>query len=154
MRWAAALLSAIIVFTGSGCVVVAATAVAIGTVTATSVKTAGKVTAATVKTTGRVATAALTSSGEVAALSLESAAKLARTGMVVLVDGSNGTIIELPWQQGMQLYSAVQAASPDAGFRAARIFREGRQWSADLKAARSGAADPVLRPRDVVELLR
>jgi len=151
VRWVAALLCLSLVLGGGGCLVVGATVAAVGAVTVTTVRTASKVTVATVETTGRVASAAMTSSGEVTALSMESAARLARTGMVVVVDATNGATVELPWQQGMQLYSATAAGSGGA-FRAAKIFRAGRMIAADLK--KPEARSLALHSGDVVELRR
>jgi hypothetical protein len=147
----AALLGLGFIFGGSGCLVVGATVAALGAVTATSIKTAGKVTVATVSTTGRVAAAAVNSSGEVTALSLESAARLARAGMVVVVDASSGATVEMPWRQGLQLYSAT-AAGPGGVFRAAKIFRAGRLIAADLK--QPAGRQVALLSGDVVELHR
>ena len=152
MRFAAgALLLAAALFC-NGCVVVAATVASAAAITATTVKATTKVTTATVATTGRVTAAAITSSGDVAALSMESAARLARAGMVVLVDSGTGTIVELPWQEGLQLQAALEAKNLRAAFKMAKIFREGRVIQTRLRG-RSAAADAALRPGDVVELL-
>lgn len=151
MRVIAALLGLPFVLAGSGCLVVGATAAAVGAVAATTIKTASKVTVATVETTGRVASAAMTSSGEVTALSMESAAKLAKTGMVVVVDASSGATTELPWQQGMKLYAAAQSGNPAGHFSTAKIFRDGTMLAAALKGR---AAEQPLSAGDVVELHR
>lgn len=149
MRVAGALLALCVILACSGCIVIGAT---VATVAAVTVKTAGKVIVATVKTTGKIATAAVTSSGGATAMSMESAAKLAKTGMVVVVDASSGATTELPWQQGMQLYSAAQTGKFSGCFNAARIFRDGKLLSANLKQAHAG--EQALRPGDVVELRR
>ena len=134
----------------NGCVVVVATVASAAAITATSVKTATKVTTATVATTGKVTAVAITSSGDVAALSMESAARLARTGMVVLVDGGSGAVVELPWREGLELYRATQEGNLRAGFKAARIFRGDKVINAALKRATDGKV--VLHSGDVVEL--
>jgi len=151
VRWAAALLSLGLVFSSGGCLVVGAAVAAVGAVTVTSIKTASKVTVATVSTTGRVAAAAVTSSGEVTALTMESAARLARAGMVVVVDASNGATVQMPWRQGMQLYAAT-ATGAGGAFRIAKIFRAGQLIAADLK--RPAGAQLALLAGDVVELHR
>lgn len=153
-RLAAGALLLAVVFSGSGCVVVVATVASAAAITATTVKTTAKVTTATVSTTGKVTAAAITSSGDVTALSMESAARLARTGMVVLVDAGSGAIVELPWRDGMRAYAASQSQGWKNGFKAAKIFRNGRVLSANLRRIRAGSADVPLRPGDVVELLR
>lgn len=145
-----ALLSLAVLLQCSGCLAVAVVSTA-SAVAIAAVKTTGKVAVATVSTTGRVASAALTSSGEVTALTLESAARLAKTGMVVMVDGGTGALVELPWQDGMKLYQA-QTGNFSGSFSAAKIFRKGRMLAADLKKVRAGAADPLLSSGDVVEL--
>lgn len=137
---------------GGGCVVVVATAGVVGTVAATTVKTAGKVTVTTVKTTGRVASAAISSGGEVTALTLESAATLARTGKVVVVDGGSGAVMEMPWQDGLRLYSALQTGGLPAAADTAKIFRAGRVFNADLKEVRKKKTDYPLFSGDVIEL--
>lgn len=154
MRCAVGLLLLLAALFGSGCVVVVATVASATAITATTIKTAGKVTTATVATGGKVTAAAVTSSGEVAALSMESAASLARTGMVVLVDGGSGAVFELPWREGLRLQQAIEANNLRAAFKAAKIFREGRVITARLKNARTAAKAPELQPGDVVELLR
>lgn len=154
MRFAAGLLGLAVALLGSGCVVVVATVASATALTATTIKTAGKVTTATVATGGKVTAAAVTASGDAAALSLESAARLARTGMVVLVDGGSGAVFALPWREGLRLQQAIEAHKLQPAFQAARIFREGRIITARLKEARAAAKAPELRPGDVVELLR
>ncbi|MBI5423171.1 MAG: hypothetical protein HZA32_03735 [Opitutae bacterium] len=138
----------------SGCSVVVATGVAVATVTAATVKTAGKVTVATVTTTGKVVSSAVTSSGDVASMSMESAAKLARTGMVVAVDASSGTVTELPWQEGMRLYTTAQSGRLGKAYDAATIFRGSKRIAADLRRVRAGLEDHELKSGDVVELRR
>jgi hypothetical protein len=139
---------------GSGCAVVVATGVVASSIVVASVKTAGKVTVATVTTTGRVVSSAVSSSGEVAALSMESAAKLARTGMVVAVDASSGVVTEMPWQEGMRLYTAAQNGKLGATFNTAKIFSGGKTVVSDLRRVRAGLEDHPLRAGDVVELRR
>jgi hypothetical protein len=138
----------------SGCAVVVATATVASAVTVATVKTAGKVTVATVSTTGKVVSSAVSSSGDVASLSMESAAKLARTGMVVAVDTSSGAVTELPWEQGMRLYTTAQSGKFGAAYEAATIFRSGRRIGADLRRVRAGLEDHELKSGDVLELRR
>lgn len=138
----------------SGCAVVVATGAAVTAVTVATVKTAGKVTAATVTTTGKVVSSAVSSSGDVASLSMESATKLARVGMVVAVDSSSGAVTELPWEQGMRLYTAAQSGKLGAAYDAATIFRRGRRIGADLRRVRAGLEDHELKSGDVLELRR
>lgn len=154
MRLAAGALLLAAVLLGNGCVVVVAGVASAAAITATTVKTATKVTTATVATTGKVAAAALTSSGDVAALTIETAAKLARTGMVVLVDAGTGVATELPWREGLELHAALEARNLRAAFKVARIFREGRVTTQSLGARRTGAMRAPLHAGDVVELLR
>lgn len=141
-------------FALSGCAVVVATASVASAVTVATVKTAGKVTTATVTTTGKVVSSAVNSSGDVAAMSMESAAKLARAGMVVTVDSSSGVVTELPWQEGMRLYTAARSGQLGGVYEAATIFRGGKRIGADLRRVRAGREDHVLMSGDVVELRR
>jgi hypothetical protein len=152
VRWAAAGLLLAAVLLAGGCALVTATVGGAAAITATTVKATTKVTTATVATTGKVTAAAITSSGDVAALSMESAARLARAGMVVLVDSGSGAVFELPWQEGLQLHAALEANKLRTVYKAVKIFREGRVLTARLRKA--AAAGPALRPGDVVELLR
>lgn len=138
----------------SGCSLITATVVGTTAVATTAVQSTAKVTTATVVTTGKVTAAALTSSGDVAALSIETAAKLARTGMVVLVDAGTGVAMELPWREGLELHAAMEARNLRAAFKVARLFREGRVTTQRLGSHRTGARRAPLQAGDVVELLR
>ncbi len=152
MRFAGALLALFAILVCNGCIVVGATVATVAAVTAVTVKTVAKVTVATVETTGKFATATVTSSGEARTMSVESAVKLAKAGMVVVVEAGSGATAELPWRQGMQLYSAAQAGKFSGSFSAAKIFRDGKILSANLNQTR--AAELALRSGDVVELRR
>ncbi|MBI2517048.1 MAG: hypothetical protein HYV95_09040 [Opitutae bacterium] len=154
MRRAAVLLLALHILLGGGCAVVVTTAMVAGSVAAATVATAGKVTVATVKTTGKVAASAVTSSGDVAALSMESAARLARAGMVVVVDGASGAVTEMPWREGLRLAQAVEAGRFSSGLRVANIFRRSGVVAADLARVRAGREDHALLSGDVLELRR
>ncbi len=152
MRVAGVLLAVGAILGCNGCILVGATVATVAAVTAVTVKTAAKVTVATVETTGKIAAATVTSSGEATTMSVESAVKLAKTGMVVVVEAGSGVTVELPWRQGMQLYSAAQAGKFSGSYSAARIFREGKILSANPRPA--SAAGLALRSGDVVELWR
>ena len=152
MRIAGAVVFLPVFFLGGGCSLVIATAVMASSVAVATVNTAGKVTVATVTTTGKVVSSAVTSSGDVASLSMESAAKLARAGAVVAVDTGTGAVTELPWQEGMRLYTAAQTGQIGGTFNTAKIFRSGQTIAADLRKVRAGLEDRPLRPGDVVEL--
>jgi hypothetical protein len=147
-RIAAVLLMAAAGLLAQGCVLVVATAAGAAALTAT------KVTTATVAATGRVTVAAITSSGEVTALTIESAARLAKAGMVVLVDAGAGTIAEVPWSEGLELHGALQASHLRAAIKAVRIFRDGRMISRRLRSRQTVGRGPQLAAGDVVELLR
>lgn len=137
---------------GGGCTVVTTTASGVASVTAATVKTTAAVTTATVRTTGKVTAAALTTSGDTAALTIESAGRLARAGMVVLVDSGTGALYELPWREDLVLQAALEAGPAGGVFEAAKIFRDGRVIRTTLSGKKKPG--PELRPRDVVELLR
>ena len=154
MRIAGAVVLLLVVLLNGGCALVVATAMVASSVAVATVSTAGKVTVATVKTTGKVVSSAVTSSGNVASLSMEAAAKLARAGAVVAVDASTGAVTELPWQQGMRLYTAAQTGQIGGTFNTAKIFRSGQTIAADLRKVRAGLEDRPLRPGDVLELRR
>jgi hypothetical protein len=150
----------------SGCLVLA-TVAAVGALATTTIKTTGKTAGAAVETPARVASAPVASAPVVsapvassavtapaepavaAALTVESAAKLARPGVVVVVDQSNGAVAELPWQEGMTL-AAAASAGKSGGYKAATIFRNNRALPADLRQAWTG--DLVVFAGDVVEL--
>lgn len=153
-RLAAVLLMAVAGLLTQGCVVVVATAASAADLTATTLKTTTKVTTATVAATGRVTAAAISSSGEVAALTIESATRLAKAGLVVLVDTGAGTIAEVPWTEGLELHGALQAGSVRSAIKAVRIFREGRVISRNLRGRAAVERGPRLLAGDVVELLR
>lgn len=141
----------VLAVSGSGCAAVVATAGVASSVTAASVKAAGQVTVATVKTSGKVVSSAVTSSGDVTALTMESAAALARAGMVVVVDGRTGAISELPWREGLRLYTLASSDPVGRAADIAAIFRGGRRVELDLKRVRKGRDDLKLAAGDVIE---
>jgi hypothetical protein len=134
--------------TFSGCLLFKA-AQTTGELAATTVIVAGKTTTAAVKATGRVAASAITSSGSLTATSIESLAKLAQAGMVTFVDVATGTMVRVPWSQGMTLQAGGAAAKLAVVQRAVAVVRNGRLV---YSAARQLNADPVLEAGDVVRL--
>lgn len=148
MRFLAGAVLAAACLAGSGCLVLA-TVTAVGAVAATTIKTTGKVARTAVGTTARVASAAISGPGEPAALTEESAARLARPGLVVVVERDTGTRANLPWQEGMTL---AVAAEKSGRYRAATLFRADGVRPVDLRQAWTG--DLALQSGDVVELRR
>ena len=107
-----------------GCIVVHAVTAPVS-LAATTVVVAGKTAGAVVSTTGKVATAAVNAGGSVAADSFEGTAKLAHAGMVTFVDASSGTVVRVPWQQGMTLAGASDLAKVRAMEQSVAIVRSG-----------------------------
>ena len=122
---------------------------ATGELAANTVIVAGKTGSAAVKAIGRVATSALNSSGALTATGIESLAALAQAGMVTFVDVATGTIVRVPWSEGMSLQTAGAAAEIALAGRAIDLVRDGRLV---YSAARRLAADPRLEAGDVVRL--
>lgn len=120
-----------------------------GEFAATTVIVAGKTATTAVKATGRVANSALSSSGALTATGIESLAKLAQAGMVTFVDVATGTIVRVPWEQGMTLYDGGAAAQVAVAGRAVDLVREGKLV---YQAARKFRGNPALEAGDVVRL--
>ncbi|HWA10780.1 MAG TPA: hypothetical protein VG838_15165 [Opitutaceae bacterium] len=108
----------------AGCLVYQAVTTPVN-LAATTVVAAGRTAGAVVSTTGKVASAAVSSSGSVAADTLEGAAKLAHAGMVTFVDASTGTVVRVPWQEGMTLAGAADAAKVRTAQQSLAILRSG-----------------------------
>lgn len=134
----------------SGCLAVKAVTAPVK-LAATSVIVAGETAGAVVTNTGRLAVSAANATGSIGSTSLESAAKLARSGMVTFVDAADGTIVRVPWQEGMTVAGAGQAAKIEFGRRAIDVIRASRVIYSASRVAGEGAA---LAPGDVVRLAR
>lgn len=132
----------------SGCLVYKAVKTT-GKLAATTVIVAGETATTAVKVTGRVANSALSSSGALTATSIETLAALAQAGMVTFVDVATGTVVRVPWQEGMTLGGAAAAARVQVARRAVDFVREGKLV---YTAARAVRGSLVLNPGDVVRL--
>lgn len=133
----------------SGCLVFKA-AHATGELAATTVIVAGKTTTAAVKATGKVANSAITSGGSLTATGVEALAALAQAGMVTFVDVATGTIVRVPWSEGLSLYTGGAAAEVAVAGRAIDLVRKGKLV---YSAARQLAGNPRLEAGDVVRLV-
>ena len=118
---------------------------------ATTVIVAGETAGAVVTSTGKLAISAVNATGNVGSTGIDAAAKLAQAGMVTFVDVSTGTIVRVPWQQGMTLASAGDAAKVDIARRAIDVLRAGKIIYSASKLAGEGAA---LASGDVVRIAK
>jgi len=142
-----ALLGAAVAVNLGGCLAVAVVT-GVGAVAVATVSTAGKVAGATVVAGGKVVSSAITASSDVADSGVNAAAKLSKTGMVVFFDPKSGAVWQAPWQQGLKLVAASQAAQVGTAYQAARIIRGAQVIAAEKKKA----ADLLMKSGDVVEL--
>lgn len=132
----------------TGCVAVKAVGEA-GKLVGTTVIVATKTATTAVKTSGKVASSAIKGSGAVTTTSIESLAALAQVGMVTFVDVATGTIVRVPWQEGMTIYGGGAAAKVQVAQRAVSLVRGGRLAYA---SARLSSGNLRLNSGDVVQL--
>jgi len=114
---------------------------------ATTVAVAGETAGAVVKTTGKVVVGAVRATGTVADGGIAAAAKLARAGMVTFVDGATGTVVRVPWTQGLTLAGGAETAKVRMAAQAVQVIRAGRlaYQLAQPKGALPLAAGDVVR---------
>lgn len=134
----------------SGCLAVKAVTAPVK-LAATSVIVAGEAAGAVVTNTGKLAVSAANATGSIGSTSLDSAAQLAQSGMVTFVDAANGTIVRVPWQEGMTVAGAGHAARIELGRRAIDVIRASKVIYSASRIAGEGAP---LSPGDVVRLSR
>lgn len=116
---------------------------------ATTVVVAGEAAGAVVTTTGRVAVSAVKAAGNVGSGGLDAAAQLAQAGMVTFADGATNSVVRVPWQEGLTLASAGDAAKLRVAQRSADVVRAGKVVYSSTRVSGEGA---VLAPGDVVQL--
>ena len=109
----------------SGCLAIKLVTVPLN-LAGTAVGVAGQTAGAVVQTSGQVVAGAVRATGTVAASGLAAAAQLARAGMVTFVDAASGTVVRVPWAQGMDLSGGAQAAKVQVAARAIQIIRAGK----------------------------
>lgn len=118
----------------------------------TAVVVAGETAGAVVTTTGKVATSTVRAVGNVGSDGIDSAARLAQAGMVTFVDAASGTVVRVPWQHGLTVAQAGEAARIDTAQRALDVVRAGRVIYSAARGARTSA--PGIAAGDVVRLGR
>jgi hypothetical protein len=116
---------------------------------ATTVIVAGETAGTVVTTTGKLAMSGVNAVGNVGSGGIDAAAKLAQTGMVTFVDASTGTVVRVPWREGMTLAAASGAARIDFARHAVDIVRAGKIIYSATRPSAEGAA---LASGDVVRL--
>jgi hypothetical protein len=116
---------------------------------ATTPPVAGETAGAVVTNTGKLAVSAANATGSVGSGGLDAAAKLAQVGMVTFVDASTGTVVRVPWQEGITLAGAGDAAKVDVARRAIDVLRAGKVI---YSASRGGSGGTALASGDVVRL--
>ncbi len=122
---ARAAMVAVLVSAWSGCLVYNAVTMPVK-LAATTVVVAGETAGAVVATTGKVAKSAVNAVGNVGSGGIDSAAKLTQAGMVTFVDAASGTVVRVPWQEGLTLASAGDAAKVSLARRTVDVVRAGR----------------------------
>jgi hypothetical protein len=120
-----------------------------GKLASTTVIVTGQTATTAVKATGRVANSAISGGGALTATTIDSLAKLAQAGMVTFVDVVTGSIVRVPWEEGMTLYAGGAAAQVKVAQRAVALVREGKLV---YRVAQQKRANPALLPGDVVRL--
>lgn len=119
------------------------------TLAATTVVVVGETAGTVVKTTGKVAAGAVRATGSVADGGISAAAKLARAGMVTFVDVAAGSVVRVPWRQGLTLTGGAQVAKVLVAARTIQVIRAGQL----AYAAKNVSAGPLpLAAGDVVRI--
>lgn len=134
--------------TQGGCLVYKAVTVPVK-LAATTVIVAGETAGAVVSSTGKLAVSAVNATGNLGSGGIDAAARLAQAGMVTFVDASTGTIVRVPWQEGLTLASAGNAAKVELAKRAINVLRAGKVIYSASKLSGEGAP---LASGDVVRL--
>jgi hypothetical protein len=120
-----------------------------GELAATTVIVAGKTATTAVKATGRVANSAISGGGVLTATAIDALAALAQAGMVTFVDVATGTLVRVPWAEGMTLQAGGAAAQVKVAQRSVALVREGKLV---YRVAQLKSANPALLAGDVVRL--
>lgn len=131
-----------------GCTVYHAVATPVK-VAATAVVVTGETAGAAMKATGKVAVSAFNAVGDVGGGGIDAASQLTRTGMVTFVDVGTGTVVRVPWREGITLASAGADARLELARRGIDVVRQGAVVYSASKVAESG---PPLASGDVVRV--
>lgn len=118
-------------------------------VAATTVVVTGEAAGAAVKATGKVAVSAINAAGRVGSTGIDAASQLTQTGMVTFVDVATGTVVRVPWREGITLAGAGADARLELARRGFDIVRRGAVVYSAKKLAGEGAE---LASGDVVRL--
>ncbi len=116
---------------------------------ATGVVVAGETAGAVVTTTGKVATSTVRAVGNVGSGGIDAASRLTEVGMVTFVDAASGAVVRVPWQQGLTLAGASDAAKVSMARRAIDVVRAGKVVYSASRVSGEGA---VLASGDVVRV--
>lgn len=114
--------------------------------TTTTLTTSGKVAVTAASGTASVAKTVVTNTGSVVS-------SVATTAVVTVVDAAAGTTRQIPWREGMKLYTAAKANETKAALQAVQLLR-GSQILAQTDTAKLTAhtPGPALQPGDVISL--
>jgi hypothetical protein len=148
LRLAAGAVASLAVTSFSGCLAYHAVAAPVK-LAATGVVVAGETAGAVVTSTGKIAVSTVRAVGNVGSTGIDSAAKLAEVGMVTFVDTASGTVVRVPWQDGITLLGAGDAAKVSLARRAIDVVRAGKLV---YSASHLNGAGATLASGDVVRL--
>ncbi len=145
---ALALGGAAALFASSGCLAYQVVSAPVK-VAGSAVVVAGETATAVVTTTGKIAVSAVRAAGRAGSAGIDAAGRLAQAGMVTFADTATGTIVRVPWSQGLTLASASHAANLSLASRAVDVVRAGKVVYAATQPSGDGA---LLASGDVVRL--
>jgi hypothetical protein len=143
VRAAARLLVASAGILSGGCTVFKVAAAPVK-VAASTVVMVGETAGAVVTTTGRVTVAAVRTTGTLAGAGLDAVARLGQSGSVTFVDAASGTLVRVPWEEGLTLARGGAAAKMRLAGRAVQVVRAGQVVTPEAGA--------TLRSGDVVRV--
>jgi hypothetical protein len=118
-------------------------------VAGTAVVVAGETATAVVTTTGKIAVSAVRAAGKAGSSGIDAAGRLAEAGMVTFADTATGTVVRVPWSQGLTLAQASRAANLSLAQHAVDVVRAGKVVYAASRPTGEGA---VLASGDVVRV--
>lgn len=131
----------------TGTKVVTTTGKLVGKTAATAITAGGKVASATVSGGATVAKTVVTTTGSVTG-------SIAKTAFVTVVDNVTGTAQQIPWTEGMKLYTAAKSGEANAVLKAIQILRGSQVIAAtDTAKLTARAPGPALQPGDVIRLV-
>jgi hypothetical protein len=138
---------------GAGCSA-PRTATVAGKVVAGTVSVASKTAVAAASTGEKVAVKAVASAGTMSQSAISAVGGLAKGNLVTFFDKTTGMVRQVPWVDGLQLYTASRTAKLDMAGQAIQIVRGSQIIETSWDQLKTGIKRLDLKPGDLVEMTR